>query len=214
MTHAQARALQELWPKFGIETSTGKIDLERLFARDAPLLIEIGFGNGDATWQMARNEPDKNFIGIEVHQPGVGQLLLALESNDLTNVRIAREDAVEFIRDRIPDNSVSELRIYFPDPWPKKRHHKRRIMQTTFLDLLARKMVPDGILHLATDWQPYAEYMLEICNQHAAFENRSPDHAYCPKPEWRPETKYEKRGERLGQPSRDIILVATNMPGK
>ncbi len=214
MTHAQARALQELWPKFGIETSTGKIDLEQLFARDAPLLIEIGFGNGDATWQMARNEPDKNFIGIEVHQPGVGQLLLALESNDLTNVRIAREDAVEFIRDRIPDNSVSELRIYFPDPWPKKRHHKRRIMQTTFLDLLARKMVTGGILHLATDWQPYAEYMLEICNQHAAFENRSPDHAYCPKPEWRPETKYEKRGERLGQPSRDIILVATNMPGK
>jgi len=214
VTHAQARALQELWPKFGIETSTGKIDLEQLFARDAPLLIEIGFGNGDATWQMARNEPDKNFIGIEVHQPGVGQLLLALESNDLTNVRIAREDAVEFIRDRIPDNSVSELRIYFPDPWPKKRHHKRRIMQTTFLDLLARKMVTGGILHLATDWQPYAEYMLEICNQHAAFENRSPDHAYCPKPEWRPETKYEKRGERLGQPSRDIILVATNMPGK
>ncbi len=214
MTHAQARALQELWPKFGIETSTGKIDVEQLFARDAPLLIEIGFGNGDATWQMARNEPDKNFIGIEVHQPGVGQLLLALESNDLTNVRIAREDAVEFIRDRIPDNSVSELRIYFPDPWPKKRHHKRRIMQTTFLDLLARKMVTGGILHLATDWQPYAEYMLEICNQHAAFENRSPDHAYCPKPEWRPETKYEKRGERLGQPSRDIILVATNMPGK
>ncbi len=206
LTHAQARALDELWPKFGIEASTGELNLEQLFGREATLVVEIGFGNGNATWQMAGTEPGKNFIGIEVHKPGVGHLLQALESHKLTNVRIARDDAVDFLQDRIPDHSVSEVRIFFPDPWPKKRHHKRRIIQGGFLDLLALKMEPGGILHLATDWQPYAEYMLEICNQHPAFENRSPVHGYCLKPDWRPETKYEKRGERLGQPSHDLLF--------
>ena len=214
LTDAQARALEDLWPKFGIDSSADEIDPEQLFGRKAPLLIEIGFGNGNATWQMARNEPEKNFIGIEVHKPGVGHLLQALDSNDLSNVRIACDDAVDFLRERIPDSSVSEVRIYFPDPWPKKRHNKRRIIQSAFLDLLAQKMLTGGILHLATDWQPYAEFMLEVCDEHPAFENRSATGDYCEKPKWRPETKYELRGERLGQPSRDIILVATNMCGK
>ncbi len=206
LTHAQARALDELWPKFGIEASTGELNLEQLFGREATLVVEIGFGNGNATWQMAGTEPGKNFIGIEVHQPGVGHLLQALESHKLTNVRIARDDAVDFLQDRIPDHSVSEVRIFFPDPWPKKRHHKRRIIQGSFLDLLALKMEPGGILHLATDWQPYAEFMLEVCNQHPAFENQSTTGNYCKKPDWRPETKYEKRGERLGQPSHDLLF--------
>jgi tRNA (guanine-N7-)-methyltransferase len=207
LTGAQARALEELWPVFGIEPGTSRLDTERLFGREAPLVVEIGFGNGEATWRMARNEPGRDFIGIEVHKPGVGHLLQKLHEHDLSNVRIARQDAVDFIRDRLPGESVDQVRIYFPDPWPKKRHHKRRIIQPDFLDLLARRIRPGGLLHMATDWQAYAESMVEICAAHPAFENRSSDGGYCPRPEWRPQTKYELRGERLGQPSRDILLI-------
>ena len=206
LTDAQARALDELWPSFGIDRGTDNINPVKLFARQAPLVIEIGFGNGEATWRMARNEPEKNFIGIEVHKPGVGHLLQALEAHQLNNVRIAREDAVEFIHDRLSDTCIDEVRIYFPDPWPKKRHHKRRIIQSEFLDLLAGKMKTGALLHLATDWHPYAEFMLEVTDVHPAFENLSPSGDFCPRPDWRPETKYELRGERLGQPSRDILL--------
>jgi tRNA (guanine-N7-)-methyltransferase len=206
LTDAQSRALQDLWPGFGIAQQAGLVDTSLLFGRTAPLVVEIGFGNGEATWRMARNEPEKNFIGIEVHKPGIGHLLQALEAHGLANVRIACEDAVEFIRQRLADNCIDEARIYFPDPWPKKRHHKRRIIQAAFLDLLAAKMPPGGLLHLATDWQPYADHMLEACNEHPAFENQSPRGGVCPRPKWRPETKYELRGERLGQPSRDILL--------
>jgi tRNA (guanine-N7-)-methyltransferase len=210
LTVAQSRALQELWPAFGIARDPGLINASALFGRTAPLVVEIGFGNGEATWRMAQNEQDKDFIGIEVHKPGVGHLLQCLESRQVSNVRIAQDDAVEFINDRLGDHCLDEVRIYFPDPWPKKRHHKRRIIQTGFLDLLAFKMKPGAVLHLATDWQPYAEHMLEVCNGHPAFSNQSPGKDYVPKPDWRPETKYELRGERLGQPSRDILLIRTN----
>ncbi|MFT5139608.1 MAG: tRNA (guanine-N7-)-methyltransferase [Lysobacterales bacterium] len=208
LTEAQARALEVLWPKFGIDASTGKFDPSISFGRTAPLIIEIGFGNGDATWQMARDEPDKNFIGIEVHKPGVGHLLQALESQQLNNVRIVRNDAVDFIRDKIPNHCVSGVRVYFPDPWHKKRHHKRRLIQPGFLDLLAEKMAAGGLLHLATDWQPYAEHMLEVCNEHPAFENLSPTGGYCEKPAWRPETKFERRGTKLGHESFDLLFTA------
>ena len=206
LTHAQARALVELWPQFGIEDSPALIDPLQLFGRDAPLVVEIGFGDGEATWRMARDEPGKNFIGIEVHKPGVGHLLQALDAQQLANVRIARTDAVNFIRGRLHDHSLSEVRIYFPDPWPKKRHHKRRIIQAEFLDLLAARMAPDAILHLATDWQPYAEYMLEQLGGNAAFENLSTTGDYSPRPQRRAQTKYELRGERLGHKTRDILL--------
>ena len=207
LSDAQARALHDLWPKFGIDATPGKPDPKPLFGRKAPLVVEIGFGNGEASWRMALNEPEKNFIGIEVHKPGVGHLLQALEANELNNVRIALDDAVDFIRDQIPANSLNEVRIYFPDPWPKKRHHKRRIIQSPFLDLLAEKMAAGALLHLATDWQPYAEHMLEVCGAHPAFENQSFTGDFCDRPDWRPETKYELRGERLGQPSRDILFT-------
>ncbi len=206
LTQAQARALVELWPQFGIEDSPTQIDPAQLFGRDAPLVIEIGFGNGEATWRMARDEPEKNFIGIEVHKPGVGHLLQALDAQQLANVRIACCDALGFIRERLHENSLCEVRIYFPDPWPKKRHHKRRIIQAEFLDLLAARMAPDAILHLATDWQPYAEHMLERLDGNAAFENLSTTGDYSPRPPWRPQTKYELRGERLGYKTRDILL--------
>ena len=206
LTQAQARALAELWPRFGIEDHSALIDPAQLFGREAPLVIEIGFGNGEATWRMARDEPEKNFIGIEVHKPGIGHLLQALDAQELDNVRIARSDAVHFIRDRLTDRSMHEVRIYFPDPWPKKRHHKRRLIQVKFLDLLAARMAPGAVLHLATDWQPYAEHMLAQLDETGSFENLSGSGDYCPRPPWRPQTKYELRGERLGHKTRDIVL--------
>ncbi|NND45566.1 MAG: tRNA (guanosine(46)-N7)-methyltransferase TrmB [Xanthomonadales bacterium] len=206
LTDAQARALEELWPRYGIDEDADTIDLEALFGRQAPLVVEIGFGDGAATWRMATAEPEKNFIGIEVHQPGVGRLLQALEREGIDNVRIACTDAVTFMRERVGAGTLSELRIYFPDPWPKKRHHKRRIVQREFLDLVSVRMQAGGILHLATDWEPYAEHMLETLTPHPAFENLSPTGDWCPRPAWRPETKYERRGDRLGHRSFDLLF--------
>jgi tRNA (guanine-N7-)-methyltransferase len=205
LTDAQARALKALWPVYGIDEADTPLDCRQLFGREAPLVVEVGFGDGAATWRMAQAEPDKNFIGIEVHQPGVGRLLQALDARQLDNVRIARADAVDFIRDRLAPDSISELRIYFPDPWPKKRHHKRRIVQAAFLDLLAARLAPGAILHLATDWEPYAEHMLEVIKAHPDFVNQSPDGGYSERPRWRPVTKFERRGDRLGHTSHDLV---------
>jgi tRNA (guanine-N7-)-methyltransferase len=206
LTEGQKRALDELWPVYGIEEDGSALDLPSLFGNDQPVILEIGFGNGDATWQMASNQPEENFLGVEVHKPGVGHLLLKIEQQGITNLRIACEDAVELLRQRIADNSLSGVRIYFPDPWPKKRHHKRRIIQPLFVSLLAKKMNEGGILHLATDWEPYAEHMLEVMHNSPAFENLSLENGVCPRPEWRPATKYEKRGERLGHGVYDLIF--------
>jgi tRNA (guanine-N7-)-methyltransferase len=206
LTPAQRRALEELWPRYGIAATGGPADLRQLFGREAPVIVEIGFGNGEATWRMARNEPGHNFIGIEVHPPGVGHLLQALEARQIGNLRIAKADAVQFIEARLPDRSLAGVRIWFPDPWPKKRHHKRRIIQPEFVSLLGRKMAPGSILHLATDWQPYAEHILEVLSRSGGFENQSPTGDYCPRPDWRPDTKYEQRGERLGHHVRDLLF--------
>jgi len=205
LTIAQQHALDELWPHYGIERSETLLDFDDHFDRPADVIVEIGFGNGESTWQMAQQEPEKNFIGIEVHQPGVGQLLMALEEHHIDNVRIAREDAVVFLQQRIADDSLAGIRIYFADPWPKKRHHKRRIIQAEFVSQLARCIRKDGILHLATDWQPYAVHMLEVMQSSTDFTNLSADGDYCERPEWRPYTKYEKRGERLGHEVRDLL---------
>ena len=206
LTDGQKRALDELWPLYGVDQGGGELDLASLFGNDHPVILEIGFGNGDATWQMASNQPGENFLGVEVHKPGVGHLLLKIEQHGIRNLRIACEDAVELLSGRIADRSLNGVRIYFPDPWPKKRHHKRRIIQPLFNSLLADKMKPGGILHLATDWEPYAEHMLEVMHNSPAFENLSPDGGACPKPEWRPATKYEKRGERLGHRVYDLVF--------
>jgi len=205
LTPAQARALEELWPEYGIAPGSGQLDPARLFGRAAPLVVEIGFGDGEATWRMALREPGKDFIAIEVHEPGVGRLLQSLASHGIGNVRIARADAVEFIRDRVAEGQLDEVRIYFPDPWPKKRHHKRRIVQPAFLDLLAARMKPAGILHVATDWQPYAGHILETCDAHPAFRNLAGPGRCSPRPDWRPATKYETRGDRLGHASFDLL---------
>jgi tRNA (guanine-N7-)-methyltransferase len=205
LTSAQQAALQKLWPRYGIKQGSGVLDFAGLFGRDASVIVDIGFGNGESTWRMAKGEPDKDFIGIEVHEPGVGQLLMALEQNGIGNVRIARQDAVTFLAHSIADASLAGARIYFPDPWPKKRHHKRRIIQPAFVTDLARCLAPGGILHLATDWQPYAEHMLEVMAASPEFTNLSVQGDYCAVPSWRPRTKYEQRGERLGHTVRDLL---------
>jgi len=207
MTSGQARALEELWPKYGIETegAVSPLDFPALFGRKAPVIVEIGFGNGEATWRVARDYPDEDFIGVEVHRPGVGHLLLALQEQGVSNVRIACQDAVEFVRERVTPASLAGVRIFFPDPWPKKRHHKRRLIQHPFVQELAVVMAPGGILHLATDWAPYAEHMAGVLAMSSGFRNLSEHGAYSPRPEWRPETRYERRGKRLGHPVYDLL---------
>ncbi len=209
LTAAQQNAMDELWPHYGIEHHETLLDFDDYFDRRADLIVEIGFGNGESTWRMAQQEPDRNFIGVEVHQPGVGHLLMALDANGIDNVRIACEDAVPFFQQRIPAGSLAGIRIYFPDPWPKKRHHKRRIIQPEFVNQLARSMAKGGILHLATDWQPYAEHMLEVMQSSPEFGNLSPTGDYSERPKWRPYTKYEQRGVRFGHEVRDMLFERT-----
>lgn len=205
LTVAQRHALDELWPHYGIEPGEAPLDCDDCFARPADVIVEIGFGNGESTWRMAQQEPNINFIAIDVHKPGVGQLLMALDANGIENVRIAREDAVPFLQRRMVTGSLAGVRIYFPDPWPKKRHHKRRLIQPEFVSQMARCLATGGILHLATDWQPYAQHMLEVLQSSAEFVNLSPSGDYCERPQWRPHTKYEQRGERLGHEVRDLL---------
>jgi tRNA (guanine-N7-)-methyltransferase len=209
LTEGQKRALDELWPVFGVENSAGMLDFNELFNNQHPVVLDVGFGNGESTWTMARAMPEENFLGVEVHRPGIGHLLLKLEQHELKNVRIACEDAVVFVADRVPGESLAGVRIYFPDPWPKKRHHKRRIVQTGFVGLLLKKLRPGGVLHLATDWAPYAEHMLEVLTACGEFANNSQDGDYCPRPSWRPETKYELRGKRLGHRVYDLVFTKT-----
>lgn len=207
LTEGQQRAIDELLPRFSVGEGSACLDFKQLFGNQRPVILEIGFGNGDATWQMAQQNPTENYIGVEVHKPGVGHLLLQLEKQGIGNVRVACEDGVVFLKQRIANASLEGLRLYFPDPWPKKRHHKRRIVQPAFIDLLADKLAAGGILHFATDWQNYAEHMLEILRANPAFENLSETGDYCPRPAWRPMTKYEKRGERLGHEVYDLLFL-------
>ena len=207
LTEGQKRALDELWPLYGIDEDKNQLDLKILFGNDHPVIMEIGFGNGDATWQMAQAHPEENYLGVEVHQPGVGRLLLNMKRHGIVNIRIANDDAVEFLRERVPDESLNGVRIYFPDPWPKKRHHKRRLIQSSFIELLASRMCKGALIHLATDWEPYAQHMLAVLKSSHDFENVSASGYFCHQPKWRPETKYEKRGEGLGHQVRDLLFV-------
>ncbi len=206
LTPGQQRALDELYPVMGVPDDGARLDLAALFGREAPVIVEIGFGNGDATWQMAEAEPEKNFLAIEVHPPGVGRLLRELESRQVENVRVAMTDAVALLQDRVDDGALAGARIYFPDPWHKKRHHKRRIIQPGFTALLARKLGAGGLLHLATDWVPYSEHMLEVLNAEPLLENCAAGSDFVPQPAWRPDTKYERRGDRLGHETRDLLF--------
>lgn len=202
LTAAQRRALTELWPRYGIEP-TGTLHFADLFAREAPVWLEIGFGNGEALHHMARLDPDINFVGIEVHRPGVGRLLNAVEADGLTNVRVICADAAEVIRDHVGTGSLARTLVFFPDPWPKKRHHKRRLIQPAVTAELARVLAPGGMLHLATDWPDYAEHMQAVLAGEPRFEGLAAGDAR--RPEYRPRTRFEARGENKGHAVVDLF---------
>jgi tRNA (guanine-N7-)-methyltransferase len=203
-TPAQQRALELLWPKYGLEFTRQTLDARTMFGREAPRTLEIGFGNGENLAALAAARPECDFLGIEVHRPGVGRLLLALEAHALTNVRVICHDAVEVIGAQLPEGSLQEILVLFPDPWPKKRHHKRRLIQRDFAQLLASRLQQHGRLHLATDWQPYALEMLETLSGIAILENLSPDGTFVSRPSERAPTRFERRGERLGHEVWDL----------
>jgi tRNA (guanine-N7-)-methyltransferase len=204
ITRAQERALAELWPRFGIEATATPIDLDTVFGRSAPRVLEIGIGDGETLLALAALHPERDFLGVEVHRPGVGHCLLGIESGGLTNVRLIAHDAVEVLERQLPDRSLDEALLYFPDPWPKKRHHKRRIVQPAFAELLATRLKPGGTFRLATDWAPYAEHMLGVLASSPSFTNASKSGDYAQRPESRPLTKFERRGERLGHEVFDL----------
>jgi tRNA (guanine-N7-)-methyltransferase len=205
LTPSQARALATLWPRFGIDPPAGVLDLDAAFGRRAPRSLEIGFGNGENLAELAARHPERDYLGVEVHEPGVGHLLLRIEREGLGNIRVIRHDAVEVVAHWLPPACLDEILIFFPDPWHKKRHHKRRLVQSGFLDQLARVMAPGARLHLATDWAPYAEQMFEACEAHGAFENDVPGGSFAPRPDTRPVTKFERRGLRLGHEVFDLL---------
>ena len=206
LTKGQERALTEIWPTYGIEHTSDPLNLDEVFARQAPRVLEIGFGNGTSLSAMAQSMPEKDFIGIEVHRPGVGNLLLQIEELGLTNLRLFCHDAVEVLKQQIPDNSLDQFQLFFPDPWHKKRHHKRRIVQPTFLDLLAKKLKHGGIVHMATDWENYAMQMMEQLTNHPAFLNTQTEKQFSPRPDYRSLTHFEQRGHRLGHGVWDLIF--------
>ncbi len=198
ITPSQQRALDELWPEFGVEYDNAPLDLADLFGRNAPTVLEIGFGNGETLVEQAAADPDRDFIGIEVHEPGVGHCLLKVEETGIRNLRVIAHDAIEVLIHQIPPGSLSRVNLYFPDPWPKKRHHKRRIVQHAFLKLVADRLADDGTLNIATDWANYAEHIDEVLSQSDRFtctERREHD---GDRPFKRPRTKFERRGLRKG----------------
>jgi len=204
MGPGQQRALDQLGPRFMLRFTPQPLDFARTFARIAPTVLEIGFGMGDATAQVAAALPGTDFIGIEVHQPGVGALLKRIGEVGLSNLRLVQHDAVEVLQQMIPPDALAGIHIWFPDPWHKKRHHKRRLIQPDFAALLASRLAPGGYLHCATDWQPYAEQMLQVLSAEPGLRNAAS--GFAPKPDWRALTKFEARGLKLGHGVWDLLF--------
>ena len=207
MTAGQQRVWRTNWPELGrkLEELDGDVDLSQWFGREAPVVLEIGSGMGDATAQLARTAPEVNHLAAEVYPAGLGQLMLWVEKHELENVRLLHGDALDLLRDHLTPESLAGVRIYFPDPWPKKRHHKRRLVTPAFVALVASRLRPGGTLHLATDWQHYAERMLEICDAEPSLTNQYDD--WAPRPPWRPVTKFEARAHTEGRICRDLIFT-------
>jgi tRNA (guanine-N7-)-methyltransferase len=204
MSPAQSRALIEAWPAYGIDYAAQPVDFARAFGRTAPVILEIGFGMGETTAQIAAAHPERDFLGIEVHAPGVGALLARIASLGLRNVRVIRHDAVEVVASMIPHASLAGVHVFFPDPWPKKRHHKRRLLKAQFVHELAFRLAPGGYLHVATDWQDYAQEILATLAGEPLLRNTA--EGFAPRPASRPLTKFEARGHKLGHPSFDVIF--------
>ena len=209
LTKGQEGALERQWPAMGLELTDGPIVPSEVFGRDGHVVLEIGYGMGQSLVQMAQAAPEKDFIGVEVHLPGVGSLLNLAEDANLTNLRTYKDDAIEVLK-LIPDNSIDTVQLFFPDPWHKKKHHKRRIVQTEFAQTLRRILKPGGIFHMATDWENYAEHMMEVMEQQEGYENAAGNNEYTPRPDHRPLTKFEKRGELRGHGVWDLMFRKVN----
>jgi len=205
MGTGQMRALEQLGPRFVVPYSPAPLDAPALFGRTAPLVLEIGFGMGDATATIAQTLPDTDFLGVEVHTPGVGALLKHIDERQIGNIRIVQHDAVEVLEHMIPPGALAGVHIFFPDPWHKKKHNKRRLIQAPFVQKLVTRLAPGGYLHCATDWQPYAEQMLEVLTAEPGLANTA--EGYAPKPPYRPLTKFENRGLKLGHGVWDLVFT-------
>ncbi len=205
LSTGQERGLKEFGPQFLVEYKKEALDYEKIFGRKAPVILEIGFGMGGTTAHIAKVMPEKDFIGVEVHTPGVGSLLKMIGEEGITNLRVIQHDAVEVLRDMIPANSLAGVHIYFPDPWHKARHNKRRLIQTPFVKTLCEHIAPGGYIHLATDWEDYAVQMLEVLSAEPALQNTAD--GYAPQPAYRPLTKFENRGLKLGHGVWDLVFT-------
>jgi tRNA (guanine-N7-)-methyltransferase len=204
MSPAQERALTSLLPLYGVPYAPALLDFAAAFGRTAPTILEIGFGMGETTAAMAAARPEHDFLGLEVHGPGVGALLNRIAAAHLTNVRVIQHDAVEVLQQMIPGNSLAGVHVYFPDPWPKKRHHKRRLLQPSFVRAIAQRLAPGGYIHAATDWEEYAQDILATFTEEPLLANSAD--GFAPQPDWRPQTKFETRGRKLGHGVRDIVF--------
>lgn len=206
MTEAQQRAFETLWPRYGLTLGGDPLALGAIYGNRNPVILEIGFGNGETLAQLALRNPELNYLGVEVHSPGVGHLMIRLAHQESDNVRILQCDALALLRHHLPAGSLAGVLLYFPDPWPKRRHHKRRIVRPEFIDLVHRTLVPGGVLHMATDWENYAQHMMRCLSAHAGFINQAGAGQYSPRPDSRPLTKFEQRGQRLGHGVWDLLF--------
>lgn len=212
MTDGQQQAYAANWPRYGVAAEGGVLEFSSLFAQQAPVILEIGFGMGHSLAAMALANPQLNYLGVEVHRPGVGSLLAEVAQHNLTNIRLFHGDAVPFLLHRIPEHSLAGVQIFFPDPWHKTRHHKRRLIQPEFVSLLHRKLQTGGFVHLATDWQEYAIHMMRVLSADAGFSNRAGPGSYLAEAPWRPATKFERRGQALGHGVWDLYFTAQQLP--
>ncbi len=207
ITPRGAKALNDLWPKYGLILEPGDlVDLNAVFGRTADIILEIGFGDGQSLIEMAKREPECDFIGIDVYRTGIGSLLAAIDEQGLGNLRVFCKDAMEVLAENIPDNFLRRIQVFFPDPWPKKRHQKRRLVQAPFIKLAAKKLIIGGLLHLVTDWMDYAYQMMSELSASPCFMNTAGEGQFMPRPVFRPLTKYEQRGHRLGHQTWDLIF--------
>lgn len=211
ITQGQSKALKELLPSHCIDGIEGILDYAEVFGRNAPTILEIGFGMGQSLVEQAACHSDNNYLGIEVHRPGVGSMLNAMGVRELKNIRVSNRDAVEVLKEQIAPSSLDGIQIFFPDPWHKKKHHKRRLIQAGFVTELVRRLKPGGFLHLATDWENYAQQMLEVLSAESMLSNSAQTGDYVPRPDSRPLTKFEQRGQRLGHGVWDLMFIRNSV---
>lgn len=209
LTNGQAKALELHWSTMGLNHEDGVVNFSTLFGNDNPVVLEIGFGMGKSLVEMAKNAPELNFVGIEVHKPGVGACIALAQEEGVANLKVYEHDAIEILADCIPDSSITTVQLFFPDPWHKKKHHKRRIVSPEFVEGIRQKLKVSGVFHMATDWENYAECMLEDMQSSKGYKNLSETHDYVPRPDSRPLTKFENRGQRLGHGVWDIQFART-----